>query len=111
MSAPDSGGLEAEREPSAWVGSGVRLLAFSWLGSGVGAGWPTRSPGGYNSSTSADSHGCHIRPDLPCSHGSLASISWGIPYPASQAWGSLGARRVTYLGGTGLAPHGLSAYL
>lgn len=97
------------------------LLAGQWSWGRLALGpvpHPTRSPGGYDSSSSADSHGCHIRPDLPCSHGSLASISWGIPSPVSQVWGSLGALRAPWghsgsptWGAQGWPPMGLSAYL
>lgn len=69
-------------------GDGLQLLGFSWLVSGGGAGWPwgcvlhfTHSPGGvgcWGSSSSVNSHGFHIRADLPCPRVSLALVSLGI---------------------------------
>lgn len=62
-------------------------------------------------SSPPNSHGQHIRAGLPCSHGSLASVSLGEPGAGpSDRWrrGSLRAHGTTHLEGhgTGLAPHG-----
>lgn len=60
---------QPEQEPSTWLGSGFHLLGFSWLVSGgVAPGGPYQTlPARFG-----DSHGSHVRADLPYLHVSLA---------------------------------------